>query len=321
MFHKIEEGDFMAYDLTDKLVVAVASSALFNLTDSDNVFKNEGESAYREYQRENETKILRQGVVFPLVKRLLDLNDEKSQPIEVVLFSRNDPDTGLRVFNSIEHYGLDITRAVFVTGKNPYEYLEAFNASLFLSGNKSDVREAIDHGFPAGYVSETEYEDDETDSELRIAFDFDAVLVDDASEKVFQAEGNLDVYQKHEAKYGDIAMNAGPLFKFSKRISKIQKAELEKKEQDPSYRPKVRIAVCTARNAPAHKRVVTTLRKWDIRIDEAFFLGGMNKANVLEVYRPHIFFDDQTGHIESISKKFPSVHVPYGVANLDETEE
>lgn len=310
----------MAYDLTDKLVVAVASSALFNLIDSDNVFKNQGESAYREYQRENEAKILRQGVVFPLVKRLLDLNDEKSQPIEVVLFSRNDPDTGLRVFNSIEHYRLNITRAVFVTGKNPYEYLEAFNASLFLSGNKADVKEAIDHGFPAGYVSETEYEDDEADSELRIAFDFDAVLADDASEKVFQAERNLDIYQKHEAKYGDIPMNVGPLFEFSRRISKIQKAELLKKEQDPSYRPKVRIAVCTARNAPAHKRVVTTLREWDIRIDEAFFLGGMNKANVLEVYRPHIFFDDQTGHIESISKKFPSVHVPYGIANDDKSK-
>lgn len=308
----------MAYDLTDKLVVAVASSALFNLTDSDNVFTTKGESAYRAYQRENETKVLRQGVVFPLVKRLLDLNDEESQPIEVVLFSRNDPDTGLRVFNSIEHYGLDITRAVFVTGKNPYEYLEAFNASLFLSGNKADVKEAIEHGFPAGYVSETEYEDDETDDELRITFDFDAVLADDASEKVFQAEG-LDAYQAYESEHGSIPMSAGPLYNFLARISKIQKAELIKKEQDPSYHPKVRIAVCTARNAPAHKRVVTTLRKWDIRIDEAFFLGGMNKANVLEVYRPHIFFDDQTGHIESISKKFPSVHVPYGIANDDKS--
>lgn len=310
----------MAYDLTDKLVVAVASSALFNLTDSDKVFKNEGESAYRKYQRENETKILRQGVVFPLVKRLLDLNDEQSQPIEVVLFSRNDPDTGLRVFNTIENYGLDITRAVFVTGKNPYEYLESFNASLFLSGNKADVKEAIEHGFPAGYVSETEYEDDEADGELRIAFDFDAVLADDASEKVFRSEG-LDAYQAYESKHGSIPMEAGPLYKFLTRISKIQKAELSKKEQDPSYHPKVRIAVCTARNAPAHKRVVTTLRKWDIRIDEAFFLGGMNKSNVLEVYQPHIFFDDQTGHIKSISKMFPSVHVPYGVANLEVDDE
>src|SRR5690625_4468638 len=179
----------MAYDLTDKLVVAVASSALFDLKDSDKVFTTEGESAYRKYQRANETKVLKPGVVYPLVKRLLDLNDKESQLIEVVLFSRNDPDTGLRVFNSIEHYGLAISRAVFVAGKNPYKYLEAFNASLFLSGNRDDVREAIEHGFPAGHVRETDYKDDEEDHELRIAFDFDAVLADDASEKVYQEKG------------------------------------------------------------------------------------------------------------------------------------
>lgn len=304
----------MAYDLSEKLVVAVASSALFDLIDSDNVFQSKGESEYRAYQRKNEANVLKTGVVYPLIKRLLDLNDDESQPIEVVLFSRNDPDTGLRVFNSIEHYRLNISRAVFVTGKNPYEYLEAFNASLFLSGNKDDVKEAIEHGFPAGYVSDTEYEDDETDRELRIAFDFDSVLVDDSSERVFQEKG-LPAYQKHELEHGSIPMEEGPLFNFLTRISKIQKAELVQREEDPNYHPKVRIAVCTARNAPAHKRVVTTLRKWDIRIDEAFFLGGMNKGNVLEVYRPHIFFDDQTAHIESISKKFPSVHIPYGIAN------
>lgn len=304
----------IAYDLTNKLVIAVASSALFDLIDSDKVFTTEGESAYREYQRKNETKVLSPGVVFPLVKRLLDLNDEESQPIEVVLFSRNDPDTGLRVFNSIEHYGLNISRAVFVAGKNPYEYLEAFNASLFLSGNKDDVKEAIEHGFPAGYVTETDYVDDEADKELRMAFDFDAVLADDTSEKVYQEKG-LEAYQAYETEHGNIPMTEGPLYKFLTQISTIQKTEIDKKEQTPEYHPKIRIAVCTARNAPAHKRVVTTLREWDIRVDEAFFLGGMDKGKVLEVYRPHIFFDDQTIHIESISKKFPSVHVPYGVTN------
>ncbi|MFD2132837.1 5'-nucleotidase [Pseudogracilibacillus auburnensis] len=304
----------MVYDLTGKLVVAIASSALFDLKESDKVFTTEGESTYRKYQRENETEILQQGVVYPLVKRLLDLNDGESQPIEVVLFSRNDPDTGLRVFNSIEHYGLDITRAVFVTGKNPFKYLEAFNASLFLSANKDDVREAIEHGFPAGYVSETDYEDNEADSELRMAFDFDAVLADDASEKVFQTKG-LEAYREHESKHGSTPMGTGPLYNFLTKICKIQKAELEKERQKLDYHSKIRIAVCTARNAPAHKRVVTTLREWDIRVDEAFFLGGMNKSNVLEIYQPHIFFDDQTTHIKSISKQFPSVHVPYGVAN------
>lgn len=304
----------MAYDLSEKLVVAVASSALFDLTESDDVFKRQGESAYRKYQREKETEILGRGVVYPLVKRLLDLNDTDTQPIEIVLFSRNDPDTGLRVFNSIEHYGLDITRAIFVTGNNPHEYLEAFNASLFLSGNKLDVEAAIAQGLPAGYVRETEYVDDEADKELRMAFDFDAVLANDDSERIYRAEG-LDRFQAYEAEHGDTPMGAGPLYAFIKQISKIQAAELAKKEQNPAYHPKIRIAVCTARNAPAHRRVVATLREWDIRIDEAFFLGGMNKANVLEVFRPHIFFDDQTNHIKSVSRQFPSVHVPYGVAN------
>lgn len=311
----------MGYDLSDKLVVAVASSALFDLRESDRVFRTEGESAYRKYQREHEKERLETGVVYPLVKRLLSLNDEASQPIEIVLFSRNDPDTGLRVFNSIEQYGLNISRAAFVTGQNPFKYLESFNASLFLSGNRDDVKEAIEHGFPAGYVSETAYKDDEADQELRIAFDFDAVLADDAAEKVYKKEG-LPGFHEHEMKYSDQPLEAGPLKEFLMRISHIQKLELKKKELDASYHPKVRIAVCTARNAPAHKRVVTTLREWgDIRIDEAFFLGGMNKANVLEIYRPHIFFDDQVRHIESISSQFPSVHVPYGVRNIETTEE
>lgn len=304
----------MAYDLSNKLVVAVSSSALFDLQQSDKVFVEKGESAYRQYQRENESEVLTQGVVFPLVKRLLDLNDDESQPIEVVLFSRNDPDTGLRVFNSIQHYKLDISRAVFVTGKNPFEYLEAFNASLFLSGNKEDVKEAIDKGLPAGYVSRTDYEDDESDKELRLAFDFDAVLADDTSEKVYQEEG-IEKYREYELEHGNIPMGKGPIFKFLEQISKIQKMELQKKEQRPEYIPKIRIAVCTARNAPAHERVVTTLRNWNIRVDEAFFLGGMNKRKVLEVYAPHIFFDDQSIHIESVSQQFPSVHVPYGITN------
>lgn len=304
----------LVYDLSDKLVVAVASSALFDLTDSDEVFQSKGEAAYRDYQRKNEAKILEPGVAFPLVKRLLHLNDEKSSPIEVVLFSRNDPDTGLRVFNSIEHYGLDISRAAFVAGKNPFEYLKPFNASLFLSGNKADVREAIEHDLPAGHVTASDYEDDEADEELRMAFDFDAVLADDSSEKVFQKK-QLEGFKEHEVKHGNIPMGKGPLYKFITQISKIQEAELEKQKEHPNYKSKIRIAVCTARNAPAHKRVVTTLREWDIRVDEAFFLGGMDKGSVLEVYEPHIFFDDQTTHIKSVSQKFPSVHIPYGVAN------
>lgn len=314
LFFNGGEVHTLAYDVSDKLVIAVASSALFDLKESDKVFRENGESAYRSYQRENERKVLKPSVVFPLVKRLLSLNDAKTQPIEVVLFSRNDPDTGLRVFHSIHHYGLDISRAVFCTGKNPYHYMQAFHAALFLSGNPEDVKEAMEQGFPAGYVSDTGYEDDEEDTQLRLAFDFDAVLADDSAEAIYRAKG-LDEYQAHEAEYGDTPLGKGPLYHFLERISMIQHTELARKDENPSYEPKIRIAICTARNAPAHERVVTTLREWDIRIDEAFFLGGMNKAAVLAAYRPHIFFDDQVGHIEKVRKQYPSVHVPYGIAN------
>lgn len=304
----------MSYGLEGKLVVAVASSALFDLRESHKVFVEEGEEAYRKFQRENENRTLRPGVAFPLIKRLLSLNEKDNDLVEVLLFSRNDPDTGLRVFKSIEYYNLPITRAVFVTGRNPYEYMTAFNASLFLSGNQEDVRQAIENGLPAGFVEETEYVDDDNDEELRIAFDFDGVIADDSSEQIFK-EKDLDAYQKHEKTHAHESLPEGPLYRFLSQISQIQKQELQKQKDDPSYKPKIRIALCTARNAPAHERVVTTLRNWDIRVDEAFFLGGIEKKSVLEIYKPHIFFDDQRTHIEGVSKLFPSVHIPYGVAN------
>ncbi len=305
----------MAYELEGKLVVAVASSALFDLRESDDVFRTEGEEAYRAFQRENEERILEPGVAFPLIKRLLNLNKSQQHAlVEVVLFSRNDPDTGLRVFKSIGHYNLPITRAVFVAGRNPFEYMQAFNASLFLSGNREDVKQAIESGLPAGYVEETEYIDDE-DEELRIVFDFDGVIADDSSEQVYKKANDLDMYQQHEKAHARESLPAGPLYRFLTQVSHIQKQELEKQKQDDAYEPKIRIAICTARNAPAHERVVTTLRKWDIRVDEAFFLGGIDKTRVLEIYKPHIFFDDQRTHIEGVSKLFPSVHIPYGVAN------
>lgn len=312
----------MAYQLENKLVVAVASSALFDLTESDRVFQQEGEDAYRAYQRKKENETLATGVAFPLIKRLLHVNDGENEPlVEVILFSRNDPDTGLRVFKSIEAYGLPITRAVFVTGRNPFTYMDAFNAALFLSGNKDDVKEAIAQGLPAGHVSQqTAYEDDDSD-ELRLAFDFDGVIADDSSEKVFKQATSFSDYIDHEKKHAGKPMPAGPLFKFFQAIASIQQKELAKAKETKSYIPKVRIALCTARNAPAIERVVTTLREWNIHIDEAFFLGGLNKVDVLKAYRPHIFFDDQIGHIQHVSTEFPSVHIPYGVANVQENRE
>ncbi|MNW27843.1 5'-nucleotidase [compost metagenome] len=304
----------MPFDITNKFVIAVASSALFDLTESDRVFQEEGEAAYRKYQREHEHEILAHGVAYPLIKRLLSINTAEDQLVEVILLSRNDPDTGLRVFKSIEHYGLSISRAVFVAGSNPFKYMAAFNATLFLSGNPDDVKEAVEHGYPAGCMYPSDYIDDEHDNEIRIAFDFDGIIADDSAESIFQ-QGALDQFHSHEKELASLPLPAGPLSRFFTEISKLQQKEILKNQNDPDYKPRIRIAIATARNAPAHERMISTLRKLDIRIDEAFFLGGVEKIRVLNVFKPHIFFDDQVGHIEGVARIFPSVHVPFGAVN------
>jgi 5'-nucleotidase len=314
---KVNTEEIMAFPIDDKFVVAVASSALFNLEESDKVFQDKGEEEYRKYQLVNEKVILEQGVAFPLIKRLLMLNSEEpsDQPVEVILLSRNDPETGLRVFKSIEHYGLSISRAVFLAGANPFIYMEAFNASLFLSANPDDVRAAVSKGLPAAQVFPTEFVDDEEELELRIAFDFDGIIADDSSEGIFQKLG-MRSFQENEKQKANEAMPAGPLIKFFREVSRLQRREWEKKQKDKSYIPRIKVAIATARNAPAHERVVTTLRSLGIRVDEAFFLGGIDKGRVLKIFRPHIFFDDQVGHIEGVSSISPSAHVPFGVSNL-----
>lgn len=304
----------MPYEIDSKFVIAVASSALFDLSESDEVFREHGEEAYRKYQREHENEVLSAGVAYPLIKRLLSINTNEEQIVEVILLSRNDPDTGLRVFKSIEHYGLGISRAGFVAGSNPFQFMDAFNASLFLSGNPSDVKEAVERGFPAGCIYPSDYIDNEDDNELRLAFDFDGVIADDSAETIFQG-GQLEGFHSHEKQLADEPLPGGPLIRFFTEISKLQKREIVKSQNNSDYKPRIRIAIVTARNAPAHERVITTLRKLDIRVDEAFFLGGVEKIRVLNILKPHIFFDDQVGHIEGVARKFPSVHVPFGVAN------
>lgn len=308
----------MGFKIQEKFVVAVASSALFDLSESDAVFQEHGEDKYRSYQRENENSILGKGVAFPLINRLLKLNgtEPNDQPVEVVLLSRNDPDTGLRVFKSIEHYGLPISRAVFVTGNDPFIYMDAFNASLFLSGNIQDVKRAVASGLPAGYVVPTDFIDDDGDDELRIAFDFDGIIADDSAEAVFQY-GELDLFHQHERLKAGEPLPAGPLQRFFLEISKLQKREIDKRAKNSKYRPRIRVAIATARNAPAHERVISTLRQFDIRVDEAFFLGGIDKERVLKIFKPHIFFDDQVDHIEGVARVCPSVHVPFGVRNVE----
>lgn len=305
----------MAYDLTKRLVIGLSSSALFDLQESDNIFRTQGEEAYRKYQHKMQDMPLDKGVAFPFISRLLKLNNIRPDDplVEVILLSRNDPDTGLRVMNSIEHYNLGITRAVFLQGKSPHIYIPAFDIELFLSADHDDVLQAINANYPAGQILAGHVNDDDAD-ELRIAFDFDGVIADDEAEVIYKTSGELSQFHNHEAKMVDVPHNPGPLKKFLLRISDIQKLELEKVKQDPTYIPLLKISIVTARNAPSHKRVINTMRAWGISINEAFFMGGVEKANVLRILKPHIFFDDQKLHLKS-SSELPSVHIPFGIAN------
>ncbi|NWL75285.1 5'-nucleotidase [Pseudomonas taiwanensis] len=308
----------MPYDLEKRLVIGLASSALFNLEESDEVFRTKGEEAYRKYQRENQNVPLPHGVAFSFIRRLLSLNqlNPSDPPVEVILLSRNDPDTGLRVMKSIQHNSLPMTRAVFLQGRSPQAYIPALKISLFLSANELDVRQAMLAGYPAGQVLKTSAYDDPLDSELRIAFDFDGVLADDEAEAIYQETRNLTDFHEHEINLVDTPHNPGPLAEFLKKISKIQKLEQDKKNSESSYQPILNISIVTARNAPSHERVINTMRNWDITVNEAFFLGGVEKKSVLEVLNPHIFFDDQRLHLDPAASTLPSVHIPFGVTNL-----
>ncbi|MHA3103187.1 5'-nucleotidase [Acinetobacter sp. ANC 3791] len=313
------------YNLDQKLVIGLASSALFNLEKSDKVFRKKGELAYRKYQSKNENIPLETGVAFPFIQRLLSINDifPADKPfVEVILLSRNDPNTGLRVMNSIEYHKLNIKRAIFLQGRTPHKYIDALNISLFLSANETDVNQAITAGYPAGLILKGNIFDIEHDKELRIAFDFDGVIADDSSEKIYK-EQDLNAFIENESKLADQPANTGPLHKLLQQLSTLQKAELKYLEDHPTYESRLRISIVTARNAPAHKRVITSLRAWGIdTINEAFFLGGIEKRKVLEILKPHIFFDDQVTHVEKTADSIASVHIPFGIANkkLDSDE-
>ncbi|MEW1962961.1 5'-nucleotidase [Microbacterium sp. NPDC077644] len=307
--------------MDDKLVIGIASSALFDLAESDAVFREQGEAKYRQYQEENIAEVLSPGTAFPFIRRLLSLNalSPKDKPlVEVIVLSRNDPETGLRVMRSIRSHDLPITRAIFMQGKSPYKFMEALNMSLFLSANADDVRTAIDTGFAAGQVLGSPAADLEG-SDLRIAFDFDGVLADDSSERVMQSEG-LEAFHAHESARVTQALEEGRLADFLRGINRIQDLEENMVHSDPNYNRRVHVAIVTARNAPSHERVVRTLQSWGLRVNDAFFLGGVEKARVLRVLKPHIFFDDQRGHLTSAADDVPSVHVPFGIVNHDSVE-
>ncbi len=307
----------MPYPIEKKFVIAISSSALFNLTESDSIFKVQGVDAYRKYQEKNIDKPFEKGVAFPFIKRLLSLNNSfpDELPIEVVLFSKNSPESGLRAFRSIQFYGLNISRACFSSGKSNFQYLPAFNATLFLSANESDTKNAIEAGFAAGTVLDKEVIDDENDKELRIGFDFDGVIADDSSEEFYKkTHGNMPEYFEHEKKLASNPLSEGPIGDLLQKISFFQKLEKKKTETDKSYRRILSTAIITARNAPAHERVVTTLNNLDVEVDDVFFLGGIDKSRILNILKPHIFFDDQMVHLNRLDR-IPSVHIPFGIAN------
>ncbi|MRX09851.1 5'-nucleotidase [Pseudoduganella sp. FT25W] len=307
----------MPYPIEHKLVIGIASSALFDLTASHQVYLEHGPEAYRKYQEEQIATVLDKGVAFPFIRRFLSINKHhpQSSPVEVVLFSRNSPETGLRVMNSIAHYGLDISRACFLTGQSPYTYLPAFNTSLFLSANEEDVRNALAAHHPAGLVLPSRTEDDDADGELRIAFDFDGVIADDESETIFKRNNDVGEFHAHESARVAIPHQPGPLADLFRKLSAMQQLEEDAQRDDPSYKKILRIAIITARSAPSHERVVTTLKSWGVSANETFFLGGMEKARVLSIFKPHMFFDDQLSHLQSPAGNIPMVHIPFGVAN------
>ncbi|QEY63599.1 5'-nucleotidase [Metapseudomonas lalkuanensis] len=297
----------MGKGLGDKLVLAISSRALFDLDESHRVYEAEGIEAYRQYQIEHEDEVLEPGDAYPLVEKLLGLNEQLGQPrVEVILVSRNSADTGLRAFNSIQHYGLGISRAAFVGGRSPEPYLRAFGCHLFLSTHAEDVRRALQSGFASATILSGGPRR-AASNELRIAFDGDAVLFSDHSERIYQT-GGLEAFQAHERDSAREPLDGGPFKPFLSALNRLQQ------EFPPDACP-IRTALVTARSAPAHERVIRTLREWDIRLDESFFLGGLEKASILETFGADVFFDDQAGHCEKARDVVATGHVPHGVSN------
>lgn len=298
----------MASPLGQKLVIAISSTALFDMSESHHIFEEKGVAAYAQYQREHEDNVLEPGEAFPLVKKLLRINEKLGgEPrVEVILLSRNSADTGLRVFNSIEHHELNISRAAFSGGNSPYRYVSAFACHLFLSTHAEDVRSALKNGMAAATLLSSSRSPSDSD-ELRIAFDGDAVLFSDASERIFKEKG-LDAFTENEKAAAHKPLDPGPFKNFLEALHSLQS------EFSPDQCP-IRTALVTARAAPAHERVVRTLREWNIRIDESLFLGGMPKGDFLKSFGADVFFDDQQVHCNSASEHVATGHVPHGVAN------
>jgi len=295
----------MPYDLSEYLVIGVSSRALFDLSAEDAIFRGDGLEAYIAHQLAHEDEVLAPGAAFPLVRAILDLNKPVpgKRKAEVLVMSRNSAETSLRIFNSITHYGLDISRAALSGGQPLAPYLGAYRVDLFLSADEADVQSAVDAGVAAGVIYAPPLQMAEPLDQIRIAFDGDAVLFSDESERIYQQQG-LEAFLQHEAANARKPLREGPFAKLLRTLSVLQS------EFEPETAP-IRTALVTARNSPAHERVIRTLRAWNVRVDEAHFLGGVPKSEILQAFGAHIFFDDQHGHCEPASRLVPSARVPY----------
>ena len=295
----------MPYDLKNPLVIGISSRALFDLETENRIFEEQGLKVYEEYQVRHERDVLARGPAFSLVEAFLELNAlGENRLVEVIVMSRNSPNTSLRIFHSIDHYGLDITRAALSGGAPIAPYLKPFETDLFLSAHRADVQAAIDSGIASGMILTGKPLDRGPTGQIRIAFDGDAVLFSADSERIYQREG-LDAFAAHERSKADEPMEKGPFANFLMTIAHIQ-AQFADRESAP-----IRTALVTSRGAPAHERAIKTLRQWGVRVDEAFFLGGVSKQEVLSAFGAHIFFDDQPAHAEPASQYVPSAVVPY----------
>jgi 5'-nucleotidase len=300
----------MPYSVDGKLVVAISSRALFDFEDENRVFERDGEAAYIALQFARLDTPAHHGVAFPLIKKLLAFNTPKAQRVEVVILSKNDPVSGLRVFRSAAMAGLPLERGVFTRGRSPYKYLDALKANLFMSANEADVMSALAAKCPAARVyPESAQAASRHAGEVRIAFDGDAVLFSDEAEAVYQRDG-LEAFTRHETANALQPLPPGPFKPLLEALHRLQAAA----GTDVPLR--VRTALVTARSAPAHERAVRTLMEWNIAVDEAMFLGGLDKAAFLKAFEPDFYFDDQHGHIDSARLHVAAGHVPFGVANL-----
>ena len=297
----------MAVTLDDQLVVAISSRALFDFEEENRLFETGDEQGYMRLQLDRLDQPAAPGVAFSLVKKLLAFNTPEAHRVEVVMLSRNDPVSGMRIFRSAQSTGIPMQRGVFTQGRDPFGYLRPLGAQLFLSANENDVRQALAMGFPAARVlTESVQASNSHPHEVRIAFDGDAVLFSDEAERVFQSQG-LDAFQRHESSKARYPLPEGPFKPLLMALHRLQQAGT------PQMR--LRTALVTARSAPAHERAIRTLMDWHITVDEAMFLGGLEKTGFLREFEPDFFFDDQTVHIESAARHVPSGHVASGIRN------